>query len=108
LFCIDDLQANLLKLQEDLDFWQCDAIEAKRQLDETGLNSISNNNLSPDQLREKLRLEEAVQGSNKNVSSCLKDISRFKQENQLSNPATSELKRSFAHEGYENTSLKKR
>ena len=108
LFCIDDTQANLLSLQENLDYWQCDVIEAKRQLNESGLNSISNNNLTPDQHSEKLRLEEAIQGSSKNVSSCLKDISNFKQENQLLNPAGPELKRSFIQEGSENSSLKKR
>jgi len=83
LYCTDDLQHAITEAKEKIDFFQCDLINTNNLIMENNFH-ISNNQLSPEELQEKLKenlsLEEARRDGEAAVSSSIAELKRLREQ----------------------------
>lgn len=80
IYCIDEFETKLAKLQEDLYYWQGDTQYWRDRYINSGLDQVKLEELDPNSAEYsfKLQCEQAIKEDRANVTSCIKDIAEHK------------------------------
>jgi predicted membrane protein len=80
----EDIARELIRLKEELDYWQADTQELITRYAERGYKYIHDSNLSEAQLRDKEEMSSNIKDGRNNVKTSIKELAEFKAKHNIS------------------------